>query len=132
MAAPSISQKWNQGKWVFYDKHRLGYPYYHIHPHKQEAIKYVVENIPDWVTNVIVFGSSVGTWHIAEKDIDICIVGDNPDAQSLLYRKEIKPKGIGCDFLEKPDMKTVKQLAEDKSSVYFDIWHKGVMVYEKG
>ena len=68
-------REWNKSKWVFNDVDYLGYPYYHIHPYKQEAVKHMVEAKPGWVDHIIIFGSAVKQGHFYEKDLDVCLVG---------------------------------------------------------
>ena len=126
----SISS-WNKNKWRFKDIHSLGFPYNHIHPHKQKAVKHLVDRLPSWVSHVIVFGSAVGTWHLRERDLDVCIIGENPVFADCSYRADLRMKGIGIDFLEKPSLADVLELGASINSVYRDVVSGGVMVYEK-
>ena len=72
----SIIYNWNKGKWIFKDVYELGYPYYHIHPYKQKTVHNLVNLCPNFVTHLIIFGSSVHSSHMFWKDLDVCVVGE--------------------------------------------------------
>ena len=122
-------ENWNNGKWVFNDIFGLGYPYYHVHPHKQLAVKHLVENLPDAITHAIVFGSSVGNWHTADRDLDICLIGDIEE--STQSRLKMKLDGIGYDFLRYNSPSELIGFEEDINSVRYSIVKEGVLVYAK-
>ena len=122
---------WNKNKWVFRDIYNLGFPYYHIHPHKQLISKKINEKIPLWIEYVIVFGSAVGTWHTYEKDLDLCIVGQNFKRKNCLYRKNLLDSKVCIDFLEINSLEELYTYKSEKNSVYFDIINEGVMLYAK-
>ena len=119
---------WNKGKWIFRDIYNLGFPYYHIHPYKQKAVKYLVDNILNWVTQVIVFGSSISPCHFYEKDLDICLVGDRKNQDS--YSK-LKLSGHIYDFLWCPSFNDLLMKSENFDTVYMYIVKEGVLVYEQ-
>lgn len=122
-----FKHKWNENKWIFKDIDNLGYPFYHIHPFKQEAVKFIVANKPDWLEHVIVFGSAVKRGHFYEKDLDVCLVG--ADIHKIENFGHLKiPK-------TKYDIVTVMSLEElyEKAnfafgSVYYYIVKDGVLV----
>ena len=122
-------EKWNFGKWVFNDIHGLGYPYYHIHPHKQLAVKHLVANLPDAITHVIIFGSSVGNWHTADKDLDVCLIGDLDETTQS--RRKMKLDGIGYDFLRYKSTCELFGFEDDINNIRHNILKEGVLVYAK-
>ena len=114
---------WNKGKWKFNDIHDLGFPYYHIHPYKQKIAKEIVTNLPPGVKNLIVFGSSVNTWHKWWKDIDICVIGvDKRCLEALTDSIKIKNDLI---FYE-----SLSTLVNANRGLAYQI-RKGVMLHEK-
>ena len=121
--------EWNKNKFKFPNKDCIGYPYFHIHPYKQDAVQYLVKNKPDWVTHIIIFGSSVTTAHLWYKDLDVCLIGDyNEDHYS--YR-DCKLPDINYDFLKRKSLQHLIESSKAGYPVYIDILEKGVMVYEK-
>jgi len=118
---------------IYNDIYGLGLPYRHIHPYKQNEVKGIVDNIPAWVTHVIIFGSAVHSWHYYENDLDVCIVGPNPgaDEDDFSYRKALKQKGCSYDFVEFPDMDALFAQEIDVNSIGYNILHEGVLVYEQ-
>ena len=122
--------EWNKGKWIFKDIHGYGYPYYHVHPYKQKAVKYLVENKSDWVEGIIIFGSSVQQYHMWFKDLDVCLIGKhqfNDDRSQMYYKGE----RISYDFLEYNTMDDLLKGIGKHSDVRTHICNGGVMVYEK-
>ena len=88
----------NAGKYVFKDINNLGYPYYHVHPYKQQAVKTLVERIPETVSQVIIFGSSVTTAHFWWNDLDVCIIGILGETAESRNRLKIKPRKFSLLF----------------------------------
>ena len=120
--------EWNKGKWIFKDIHGYGYPYPHVHPYKQEAVKYLVDNKPDWITHIIVFGSSVRKSHLWTSDLDICVLGG--DFRTTEELVNIRLKEIKYDFLCYSDKGLLFNLIKI-GSVEKYITEEGVMVYER-
>ena len=118
-------REWNKRRWIFFDKHNLGYPFIHIHPYKQKAVKYLVDNIYDSIDNVIIFGSSVRNNHIDTSDLDVCIIGDLTN-KSLLRIPE-----INYNWLDYESLSDIIEYRNKIDSVRYDIFNEGVMVYEK-
>ena len=122
-----IDHKWNKHKWIFKDIDNLGYPFHHIHPYKQDAVKFMVANKPEWLEHIIVFGSAVKRGHFYEKDLDVCLVGAG--IHEIEDFGQIKSPNIRYDFV------TVKSLAElhEKAnfafgSVFYHIMKDGVLI----
>jgi predicted nucleotidyltransferase len=117
---------------LFKDIHGFGYPYTLVHPYKQLAAKHIVANIPKWVTHVIIFGSAVGDWHYYEKDIDVCLVGKDPQSKherDYKYQKDLKLNGIAYDFLHYDTLDEINKHKDDISSVTHYILKEGVLIY---
>ena len=115
---------WNKGKWRFNDIHYLGFPYYHIHPYKQMITHEIIANLPFSVVNLIVFGSSVNTWHKWWKDIDLCVIGANKICiEALTDNIKVKNDLVYYDSLD--------TLINANRGLEYQIRKEGVMIYEK-
>jgi len=118
----------------FKDIYGYGEPFTWIHPYKQQQAKYIVDNKPDWVEKIIIFGSAVGTWHFYEKDLDVCIIGKDPqpaDERDYRYQKLMRMDGTSYDFLNYDSMECLLCYKNDIGSVQYDILNEGVVVYAK-
>ena len=123
-------QEWNKGKRKFYDKYSLGFPFYHIHPHKQMEVKYLVENRPDWVTHIFVFGSAIATWHFWWKDLDIYLVGGK-NKLTTSERLAMQMKTTTYDMLKCDSIDEIFEYKNEINHVKGDVFREGVLVYEK-
>ena len=122
------SSDWNKNRRVFKDIHCLGYPFYHVHPHKQISAYNLCFHVPEQVHYVIVFGSSVHPWHQHYKDLDVCLIGKKmPDDVSF---RDMKTQTHGYDFLSYEIDEFLRKINEI-NSVCFDIKNEGVLIYEK-
>ena len=117
------------GTWNHYDKLGLGEPYTYIHPYKQGAVKHLVDNKPDWVTHIIVFGSSLTTAHFKFNDLDVCLIGleDEDDFIS----KGLKLKDVKYDFIIKPSLQALIEDSSTIGCVEKSILKDGLLVYEQ-
>ncbi|MCL2015065.1 MAG: nucleotidyltransferase domain-containing protein [Defluviitaleaceae bacterium] len=123
---------WNKNKWFFKDIHSFGYPYFHVHPYKQKVAKHLVENIPNWVTNVIIFGSSVRLNHLWFKDLDVCIIGTCDSEKNLEnYRDSLKMANIDYDFIEYTNFDQFLAKTSLFGEIAWRVQKEGVMLYEK-
>jgi len=114
--------------WKFLDKHNLGNPYTLIHPKKQKIVKYLVDNIPNEVDYVIVFGSSIMPYCQAESDIDVAFVGECEYKD--LDRAFVDDQEY--DVLIYKSLDEVKQRAfSSRQNVEREIYENGVLVYER-
>ena len=122
-------EEWNRNRLVFPNSDCTGYPYCHIHPYKQDAVQYFVENKPEWITHVIVFGSAVTTAHLWYSDLDICVIGER-DAANLSYRRA-KLDTVNYDIVWRSSIDHLRDSAQRNYPVYRDILQKGVLVFGK-
>jgi predicted nucleotidyltransferase len=118
---------------IFFDKYGYGKPFTYIHPFKQKAVKHVVDNVPDSVKMIIVFGSSVTDGCGYDSDIDLCVIG-NPTADE--HHNMITYK-LGTEGLQPFDVLSYKTLAElvnafsiEKFGIEREILLNGVRVYD--
>ena len=119
--------EWNKSKWIYNDIHNLGFPFYHIHPFKQQYAKMILDRKPFWVNQMFVFGSAVHPWHFYEKDLDICFIGINPD--DFLDKTSLTFKEINTDILVYSSLDDLYEYAHDFNSVRCDILQEGVLLH---
>ena len=122
-------EEWNRGRWVFNDIHGLGFPYWHIHPYKQKAVKQVVDCLRGLSELIIVFGSSVSPWHFYEKDLDLCLVGITRNRYT--GRKDLLATGVEIDILFYENLEKLLQNSSNINSVEHSIVRNGVCVYDR-
>ena len=119
--------EWNKGRWIFRDVYGLGYPYYHIHPYKQRAVKYIVDNKSSDLTHIIIFGSAIHASHMWWKDLDVCVCVKDRfafDPYPLMLDQ------ISYDWVKVPSLEELLVAAStSKSSVYGHIKEEGVLIY---
>ena len=116
----------------FKDIFNLGEPFTSIHPYKQKAVKHLVDNKPSWVTHIIIFGSAVGTWHFYEKDLDVCLIGKDPqktDERDCNYQRVMKLPDVEYDFLVYDTFEDLNRFKDDVGSVQYHISKEGVVVF---
>ena len=124
----SLSQ-WNAGKWIFKDVHGYGFPYCHIHPYKQDAVKHLVDNRPGWAEYIVIFGSSIYTWHFYEKDLDVCIVGNKELTGAERLRMYLP--NVEYNILVYENMDELSKNLSDINDVKTAIRTEGILVYAK-
>ena len=115
---------------IFKDIHGFGEPYVFIHPHKQKAAKHLVDNRPEWVDYIVIFGSATGAHHFYKKDLDVCIIGKDPqslDERNYHYQRPMRLAGVAYDFL---DYDSLEDLKTD-GRIYKEILSEGVVIYAK-
>ena len=124
---------WNSDRLIFKDIHNLGYPIYHIHPYKQKVVHEIcnlVNSILAYITHLIVFGSSVQSYHYNWCDLDICLVGNH----SLLTNDDytaLTRIHTNIDIIRVESLDMLNTLARlHFNSVYWNIRKDGVMVYD--
>ena len=116
----------------FKDLHGLGAPYIFVHPHKQLAVKHLVDNKPPWVDCIIIFGSALGDHHFYKKDLDVCIIGENFDKdEPFQYQRHLRLPGIRYDFLTYDTIHDIIDENAPLGSVERRISEGGLVVYAK-
>ena len=106
-------------------------PLRYIHPYKTDALKKILENIPDWVEFIVIYGSSVSDYQTEESDLDLAVI---PRDESFAFQKIIR----GLKLPVKVDMQSFESLddllsqAEELFATPRDIVRAGVPVYAKG
>ena len=121
-------ENWNRNKRIFKDIDNLGYPFYHVHPYKQNAVKFLVDRIDEEIKQVLVFGSAVHTWHFYEKDLDLCFIC--PD-DYVIDRNKLRYKNTELNILTYPSFVDLYKYIDDINCVRTNIVREGVLVYAR-
>lgn len=115
-------------KETFEDKYKLGGNLKYVHPSKQEAVKEILEIIPDSLEELWLFGSSVTGSCKESSDIDLCLVGNTThEEEKLIY---MTPKCAVDIIRETPEGFLEEQ--SKKESIYKQVYDTGVLIYKKG
>jgi len=117
-----------QTKMAFNDNFNIGGNIKYVHPSKQEAIKKILEVIPETLEELWLFGSAVTEGCKPTSDIDICLVGNTThDEEKLIY---MTPKCAVDIIKETPEGFLEEQ--SYKGSIYKQVQDTGVLIYKKG
>ena len=114
---------------VFKDIYGYGLPYVYIHPYKQKAVKHLIDNLPKWVTHVIIFGSAVKSGHFWWNDIDVCLIGEAV-GDNYTQGLKIRNSEHGYDFVIYSSPEELESDAANYANLGYHIKREGVMVYE--
>jgi predicted nucleotidyltransferase len=113
----------------FNDRYEYGGPFVYIHPYKQRAVKYLVENVDDTVQYVIVFGSAAHPSCARDSDIDVCIIGVNSEE---FNSRNLRLAGESYDFMTYPSTDALLEEAGlSCQNVAKTIYEEGVVVYAR-
>ena len=89
----------------------------------------MIDVVPDSVDELWVFGSAVTPYCRPDSDLDVCIVGDNitkEDRRTLVHAPR-----RGMDLLDITNA-DFNKLRKEEGSVFYEVYHKGVLIYKKG
>lgn len=98
----------------------------HINPKAQATLKYVIDHLPPWVEQLMVFGSATTPNFRADSDLDLVIIGNR--ASNVIDTGERCADIIFYDTLE--DFKLDYEQT-GRFSVSKQILEGGILVYEK-
>ena len=65
------------------------------------------------------------------KDLDICLIGKNPQIKNYEYRRDLLQEGVDIEFLEYITLNELFDGDKQNIGASNDIIKKGVMIYEK-
>ena len=114
----------------FPDPHGFGDIYKPIFPPRHRTVKAILDNLPDTVEKVYIFGSSIRTDCSPASDLDVFFIGSmtNDDYKRIVFAI---PNGEKADFLTETEEEFMKNLNDDWSSLYQKVYEKGYKIYEK-
>ena len=113
----------------FSDKYGFGGAFAHVHPYKQRAVKFLVDNVDDVIQYVIIFGSSTLPTCKRDSDIDVCIIGVNSEDFSS---RNLRVPEEYYDFLTYPSTEEfLEEVNSSMQNVARSIYEEGVVVYAR-
>ena len=114
----------------FPDPFGYGDIYKPIFPPYHKTMKAVLDNIPETISKVYVFGSSVRIDCATNTDIDVFLIGSltNDDYRRIIHAI---PEGETADILVETDAEFMKNLENGWSSLYRKVYEEGYKIYER-
>lgn len=101
-----------------------------IHPYKRKAIEILLENVPDTVDEIWLFGSSLNHRCTEDSDIDICIIG------KYTAKDETSPENywLRDPRIQPVDVLIFTQQQRDEQQnlrIFKEINNKGLLIYKR-
>ena len=89
-----------------------------------------MDNLPDTVEKLYVFGSSLRLDSATDSDLDIFIIGQvsNTELRKMLMSV---PEGEKVDIIIETEEEFIKNLMDNWSSIYQKVYEGGYKIYEK-
>ena len=114
----------------FPDPAGYGDIYKPIFPPRHHTVKAILDNLPDTVDKVYIFGSSVRTDCSPASDLDVFFIGSmkNDDYRRIVLAI---PDGEKADFLTETEEEFMKNLEDGWSSLYRKVYEGGYKIYER-
>jgi len=114
----------------FPDPHGYGDEFRPVFPPRHRALKAVLDNLPESVDKVYVFGSSIRWDSAVNSDLDLLFIG-NPtnDEMNALYRR--LPEDEKVDILVETEENFAEGVAGGWSLLYRKIYEGGYKIYER-
>jgi predicted nucleotidyltransferase len=117
-------------KYNFPDPYHFGTAYCPIFPPRHKTMKAVLDNIPETIEVVYVFGSSIRFDTGIDSDLDVLLLGTLSNDE---YKKicNAVPKGEKLDLLVETKERFLSLLDDTWSSLYKRIYLRGYKIYER-
>ena len=114
----------------FPDPFSFGKKYKPIFPPRHRTMKAVLDNLPDTVSKVYVFGSALRLDSAVNSDIDLFLVG-HVESEDLSKIHRAIPEGEKADILIESEEEFYKNIYCDYSSLYRKVFEGGYKIYER-
>ena len=114
----------------FPDPFSYGDEYRPIFPPRHRTLKAVLDNLPDTVSKVYVFGSALRLDSAVDSDIDLFLIGRATSADLAKIQRAI-PEGEKADILVESEEDFMKNMRGDYSSLYRKVFEGGYKIYER-
>ena len=114
----------------FPDPFSYGDKYKPIFPPRHRTMKAVLDNLPDTVSKVYVFGSALRLDSAVNSDIDLFFVGSISSEELSKIHRAI-PEGEKADILIEPEDEFYSNIHGDYSSLYRRVFEGGYKIYER-
>ena len=114
----------------FPDPFDYGEIYTPIFPPRHHTMKAVLDNIPETISKVYVFGSSLRLDSAVNSDLDVFLVGtiSSEDLKNI-YR--FVPEGERLDVLVESEDEFFENVKDNYSSLYKKVYEGGYKIYER-
>ena len=114
----------------FPDPFGYGDIYKPIFPPRHHTMKAILDNIPDTIEKVYVFGSSLKLNTATDSDLDIFFIGSITNAELSKIIRAI-PEGEKADFLIETEEEFARNLEDNWSGLYNKVYEEGYKIYDK-
>ena len=112
------------------DPHGFGDKYKPVFPPRHTTLKAVMDNLPDSIEQVWIFGSSI-RWDAGTlSDLDILLVGELSNSEYSKIMNSI-PDGQRLNLLDITSIGLQQKLDSDEYSIYDRIMKMGYLFYER-
>ena len=112
------------------DPHGFGDKYRPVFPPRHTTLKAVMDNLPDTIEQVWIFGSSIRWDTGPDSDLDLLLVGSLEDGELGKIQMTV-PDGKSTDILHVTCSELQEKLDSENYSVYDKIMERGYLFYEK-
>ena len=114
----------------FPDPFGYGKIYTPIFPPRHHTMKAILDNVPETVEKIYVFGSSLRLDSAVNSDLDVFMVGSlTPEDLNRIYRAV--PEGEKADILVETEDEFMRNLEDNYSSLYRKVYEGGYKIYER-
>lgn len=114
----------------FPDPHGFGDIYKPVFPPRHRTVKAILDNLPNTVEKVYIFGSSVRTDCSPASDLDVFFIGSITNDDYCRIMRAV-PEDEKVDLLTETKEEFMKNLESGKTSLYQKVYEKGYKIYEK-
>ena len=114
----------------FPDPFGYGPEYKPIFPPRHNAMKAIMDNLPETVEKLYVFGSSLRLDSATDSDLDVFIIGTvtNTELRKILMAV---PEGENVDLIIETEDEFTRNIEDGWSSLYQNVYEGGYKIYEK-
>ena len=114
----------------FPDPFRYGPEYRPIFPPRHHAMKAIIDNLPETVEKIYVFGGSLRLDSATDSDLDIFLVGSvtNMELRKMLMAV---PDGEKVDIIVETENEFLNNLEDGWSSLYQKVYEGGYKIYDR-
>jgi len=114
----------------FPDPHGFGNEYRPIFPPRHRTVKAILDNLPDTVEKVYIFGSSIRIDCSPASDLDVFFIGSITNDEYCKMMWAI-PEYEAVDLITETNKEFMYNLEDGWSSLYQKVYEGGYKIYEK-
>jgi len=114
----------------FPDPFGYGAEYCPIFPPRHHAMKAIMSNLPESISKVYVYGSSIRSGSAVNSDLDVFLVGAVTNAQLAQIIRAI-PDNERVDFLVEKEDEFQSNVERGDNSFYQKVYEGGYKIYDR-